>query len=53
MGVPLLTIEELIHTWENNFSSLSKSRITNTCDVEAAQREITSLSSSSNFAFFY
>ena len=32
----------------NHFSSLSKSRIINTCDVEVAQREISSLSSSSH-----
>ena len=33
--------------WENHFSSLSKSRITGTCEVQALQREIMSLTTAS------
>ena len=39
--------EELAHAWENHFSSLSKSRITDTCEVQALQREIMSLTTAS------
>ena len=39
--------EELVHAWENHFSSFSKSRITGTCEVQALQREIMSPTSAS------
>lgn len=40
--------EKLIHAWKDHFSSLSKSRITDTCDVQVAQRELASLTSASH-----
>ena len=46
-GCTIIDREKLVHAWENHFSSLSKSRITDTCDIQAAQRDIASLTSAS------
>lgn len=40
--------DELVHAWEDHFSSVSIGRITDTYDIQVAQREIVSLTSASH-----
>ena len=47
-GQTITNKSEIIHAWEDHFSLLSKSRISNACDVKAMQNEVASLSSASH-----